>query len=178
MIAVPPAAPDSSPAPTSGRRPPLPTLVAWLLAGLVYGLALTAAALWGLKTGERGLDSRALALLVCYALGGPLGLLTLAPLYRFLLPRRWPLVRFALGFILVAGASSAAIAFLAFVATNPIAEAFRPGIPMIIRVRSLVEPYALEGFLFLTIGQRVAMPQALVPLVLAAWWLADRRARR
>lgn len=177
MIAVPPAAPESSAPPSRGRRARLPTLVAWPLAAVGYGLLLAAAALWGLKTGERGIDSRAVALLVCYALGGPLGLVALAPLYRFLLPRRWPILRFALSFILIAGASSAAIALLAFLATNPIAEAFRPGIPMIIRVRSLIEPYALEGFLFLTMGQRVAMPQALVPLVLAAWWLADRRAR-
>lgn len=176
MTALPPALPDQPTVPPYRR--PLPTLVAWPLAALVYGALLAAAALWGLKTGERGLDSRAQALLVCFALGGPLGLVALAPLYRFVLPRRMPWLRYVLAAVLVAGASSAAIAFVAFVATNPIAEAFRPGIPLVIRVRSLVEPYALEGYLFLTIGQRVAMPQALAPILLAAWWLADRRGRR
>jgi hypothetical protein len=167
MTAVSPAAP----------RRPLHPLLAWPLAALLYALTLTAAALWGLKAAEHGFDSRARDLLICYALGAPLGLLALAPVYRYLLPRGRPLLRYGLAFVLVAGASTAGIALLAFLATTPLSEIFRPDISLLTRLLSPIAAYALEVFLFLTLGQRIAMPQALPILIAAAWWLGDRRAR-
>lgn len=162
---------------TPPRHALLTSRFVWPLAALVYAALMVACVLWGLKTGERGIDTRARELLGAYAIGAPLGLIALAPFYGWLVPRRSRVAGLIVALILVAGATAAAIAFVGFATNSPWWDAFQPDLPLKLRVWILGESYALNVFLFLTLGYRVAMPQGLVPLFLAALWLADRRRR-
>jgi hypothetical protein len=164
-------APASSPVPP--RRPLWRAALVWALAALVYGAALAVAALWGLKAGDHG---RAQRLLMCYVVGGPLGLVALAPVHRFLLPRRgwW---RYPIACLLVGTATTLGIPFVAYLLEADFVGPFVPGIPLLARAMFLVMPYAMELFFFLTLSGRLALPQVLIPVALAAWWLAARRAR-
>lgn len=159
------------------RHALLTSRLAWPLAALVYAALMVACVLWGLKMGERGIDTRARELLGAYAVGAPLGLIALAPFYGWLVPRRSRIAGTIVALILVAGATVAAIAFVGFAVNSPWWDAFQPGLSPTLRVWILGESYALNVFLFLTLGYRIAMPQGLVPLLLAALWLADRRRR-
>jgi hypothetical protein len=168
-----PAAIPSAPA----RHTLLTSRLAWPLAALVYTALMVACVLWGLRTGERGIDTRAQELLGAYAAGAPLGLIALAPFYGWLVPRRSWIGGVIVALFLVAGATAAAISFVGFAVNSPWWDAFQPDLSLKLRVWILGESYGLNVFLFLTLGYRVAMPQGLVPLVLAALWLADRRRR-